>query len=39
MGYLSPSTRDPRLIRDAAAAALADRLEPNPAARADDARR
>ncbi|MDB5244055.1 MAG: hypothetical protein JWP57_4681 [Spirosoma sp.] len=32
MGYLSPSDRDPAVIRDAAAAALADRLAPFPEA-------
>jgi len=32
LGYLRPQDRDPSVIRAAAAAALADRLAPNPVA-------
>lgn len=32
LGYLLPQDRDPSMIRNAAAAALADRLAPNLAA-------
>lgn len=38
MGYLPAGARDPAVIRDAASAALADRLAPSPAALADDER-